>query len=78
MTITLHADDDLIARARVYAEGRGMTLEQLLIDHLQHVAAAAPPDDAAEEFLQITAEHAIRSPDGWRFEREASHQRRAS
>jgi hypothetical protein len=75
MNITLSADEKLIARAREYARAQGTTLNQLVRDYLERVTNGLDPERAAQEFLELSRTHAGRSEPGFRFDRNAIHER---
>jgi len=75
MNITLSADKNLIARARAYAQAQGTTLNQLVRDYLERITGELSPEEAAEEFVKLTRTHPGRSDPGFRFDRNAIHQR---
>jgi hypothetical protein len=54
MNITLSADEDLVRKARKYAEEHDTSLNQLIRDYLEHLVGELPRDAAAEEF-EVTA-----------------------
>ena len=74
MNITLSADPAVIARAREYARRRNTTLNQLVREHLMRLTAATDAA-AADEFARLAREHAGQSPEGFRFDRESTHNR---
>jgi hypothetical protein len=75
MNITLSADEKLIARARKYAEAHDTTLNQLIRDYMERITGGLDPEQAAREFVEIARTHAGRSEPGFRFDRNAVHQR---
>ncbi len=75
MNITLSADEELIARARDYARAQGTTLNQLIREYLERVTNGLDPERAAREFLELTRTNAGRSEPGFRFDRNAIHER---
>lgn len=75
--LTLSADEDLIAKARTYAQARGTTLNQMVREYLARLAGGLDPCEAAEEFAALARAAAGRSPEGWRFERDEIHRRGA-
>jgi hypothetical protein len=73
--LTLSADEDLIAKARAYAQAHGTTLNQMIRDYLARVAGQPDAGEAAEEFAALARSAAGRSPEGWRFDRDEVHRR---
>ena len=73
MEITLTLDDELVARARTVAEARQTTLDSLFRELLEEACQAG----AGDEFVRLAHEHSGRSALGWRFHREAFHDRAA-
>lgn len=73
MEITLRLDDALIERARDLAERRQTSLDELFGELLRQATGAA----AIEEFLRLAAAHGACSAPGWRFDRDACHDRSA-
>jgi hypothetical protein len=54
MNITLSADEELVRKARKYAEEHDTSLNQLIRDYLEHLVGELPRAAAAEEF-EVTA-----------------------
>ena len=50
VNVTLTANEDLVAKARAYAQARNTTLNQLVRDYLQRLTGQLDPQQAAEEF----------------------------
>ncbi len=75
VNITLSADEDLIAKARAYAQARNTTLNQLVRDYLQRVTGQIDPKRAAEEFAELAQSRPGRSDPGFVFDRGAAHVR---
>jgi hypothetical protein len=75
MNITLSADDRLIERARAAATARGTTLNQLIRDYMSHLAGESDARAIADELRRNALEGAGRSEPGWRFDRDAIHER---
>ena len=74
--ITLSADENLIDRARAYAQTRHTTVNQLIRDFLARITGQLDSGQAAEEFAALARSHAGRSADEWAFDRQGVHQRR--
>jgi uncharacterized protein YhdP len=75
VNITLSADEKLVAKARAYAEAHNTTLNQLLRDYMERITGMLDGDQAAREFIEFTRSHAGRSEPGFRFDRNAIHER---
>jgi len=76
--VTLTADEDLLAKARAYAQARQTTLNQLFRDYLVRLTGAIDPQQASEEFAELARSRPGRSEEGFVFERRAIHQRRSA
>jgi hypothetical protein len=75
VNITLTADKDVVAKARVYAQARNTTLNQLVRDYLQRLTGKLDPQEAAEEFAELARSHAGRSDEGFVLNRRGLHAR---
>ncbi len=75
MNITLSADPELVKKVREYATKNGTTLNRLIREYMEQVIGEKDADSAAAEFSQLAREKAGRSPEGYRFDRDAVHQR---
>jgi hypothetical protein len=73
--ISFSADDDLVAGAHAYAQAHGITLDDLIRDYLAVITKKRDPKEVAAEFAREALEHAGRSEEGWRFNREEIHKR---
>jgi hypothetical protein len=73
--ITLSADENLIAGARLYAQEHGTTLNDLIRDYLAVLSSPRDPKEVAEEFAREALEQSGCSEEGWRFDREEIHKR---
>jgi hypothetical protein len=69
---TIQVDDELLSRARLCAERRGTTLEEMLVGFLRDLCER---EEAVEAFIRRCNEHAGRAEPGWRFDREECHRR---
>lgn len=74
MGITVTIRDDVAERARALAEQRAMTLDQLVTELLEQVAPERPGD----AFVRLANQYPGRAEPGWRFDREACHDRGAA
>jgi len=78
MNITLSADRVLIEKTRRYAEAHGKTLNGIVRNFMKSLVTMGGRDEAAAEFSQLAIHAAGRSDAGFRFDREAAHQRGTS
>lgn len=74
MNVTLSLDDALLDRARKVASRRGQSLNQMIRDFLSEVAGGPSPQQLVEE-LDALWEGSGGDSGGWRFDREAVHDR---
>jgi hypothetical protein len=77
VNITLSAEDDLVAKARAYAQTRNTTVNQLIRDYLGRLTGQMDPQQAAEEFAELAHNRGGRSDEGFAFDRRDAHVRRA-
>lgn len=75
MNITLSVDEVVIEKARKLAQARGTSVNQMVRDYLESLVRPAGRDRFAAELRRLSAEGKGRSK-GWRFNREALHERR--
>jgi len=75
MNITLSADPELVKKVREYAAKNGTTLNRLIREFMEQVIGEQDADAAAAEFESLARKNAGRSPRGFRFDREAAHER---
>ncbi|MFZ5830435.1 MAG: DUF6364 family protein [Planctomycetota bacterium] len=75
MNITFSADPALIEKARNYAQLHNTSLNQLIRDFLERTVGEPTREEAVAELMRLTGEHAGRSPDGFRFDRDEAHGR---
>jgi hypothetical protein len=75
MNITLSADPELVKKVREYAARKGTTLNRLIREYMEQVIGEKDADSAAAEFARLAREEAGQSPEGFRFNRDAAHQR---
>ena len=73
MNITLSADSELVERAREYARTHGTSLNQLIRDYLAKISGYETEEETAAAFEETARSLAGRSPEGWRFDRNAIH-----
>jgi hypothetical protein len=79
--ITLSADAEVLAQMRVYAKEHNTTVNQIIRDHFDKLVKEKEEREAArrrflaEGFFNFCLEHAGRSEEGWKFNREECHQR---
>ena len=75
MNVTLAIDEQLVKRARKVAQAQGKSLNQYVREQLERLTAR---DDAAgwiAEFERLSRQ-ARGNSRGWRFDRDAAHERR--
>ena len=75
MNITLAIDEQLVKRARKIAQAQGKSLNQYVREQLERLTAR---DDAAgwiAEF-ECLSRQSKGNARGWRFDRDAAHERR--
>ena len=77
VNITLSAEEDLVAKARAYAQTRNTTLNQLIRDYLGRLTGQIDPQQAAEEFADLARNQGGCSDEGFVFDRRDAHLRRA-
>jgi hypothetical protein len=75
VNITLSVDDAVIEKARKLAHARGTSVNQLVRDYLESLVRPAGRDRFVSELRRLTKDGKGRSK-GWRFNREALHERR--
>jgi len=75
MNITLSADAKLIEETRRYASAHGKTLNGMVREFMQSLVSGMDRDQAADEFSTLALESSGRSDKGFRFDREAAHDR---
>lgn len=75
VNITLSAEEDLVAKARSYAQARNTTLNQLIRDYLKRLTGEIDPQQAAEEFAELALQRGGRSDDRFVFDRRDAHLR---
>jgi hypothetical protein len=74
--ITLSADSDVIARMRAFAAEHNTTVNQIVRDHFAELLGNRQDRQSlADEYVKFCLEHAGRSEEGWKFDREEIHRR---
>lgn len=80
MSITLAMDPDMIRRARTYAAANGTSMSRMIREYfaslLQAPAPAARAESRGARFRALVEDSAIRSPRGWKFDRDEANARR--
>ncbi|MEO8725985.1 MAG: hypothetical protein ABI383_07640 [Acidobacteriaceae bacterium] len=71
MNITLSIDEQTVISDRKRADALGMSLNQLVRNYLEKLAAGDDPERSIEEFTRLSGKG--NSP-GWRFNREEIHE----
>lgn len=74
MNITLSVDEKTAERARKAAQAMGKSLNQLVRDYMEQLAGQGEVRETVEELRRLSAESGGDSR-GWRFDREALHER---
>lgn len=74
MNVTVSIEDRLLRRARAFARARGVSLNQLIRDFLEHLTSDSSPATIVEELDRLWAEHEGASR-GWTFNRDELHDR---
>ncbi len=77
VNIILSAEEDLIAKARAFAQTRNTTVNQLICDYLRCLTGQIDPRQAAEEFAELACNRGGRSDEAFAFDRRDAHFRRA-
>ena len=75
MNITLSIDERVAERARKTAQAMGKSLNQVVRDHLEHLAGMTQQDAQAQTF-EASARATPGRLDGWRFDRDEANERR--
>jgi hypothetical protein len=74
MNVTVSIEDSLLKRARAHARRRGISLNQLIRDFLEHLTSDSSPETIVEELDRLWTEHEGASG-GWTFNRDELHDR---
>ena len=72
MTLNLFIDEELAQRARLVAESRGMSLEQLSLQYLEDLASRPSVEEEVAEFRRLSGQG---NSQGWTFNRDEIHER---
>ena len=56
MNLTISVENELLSRARALARKRGVSLQELLREHLRVLVGDTPTSQVADELLQLMAE----------------------
>jgi len=75
MNITLSADAELIKKSREYAKAHNTSLNQLVRDYLAQLSGGNEPGGAADEFVRLASSMPGCSEHGFKFARDAIHDR---
>ena len=75
MNITVDIDDEVLARVQEVAERRGTTVDQMIREHLEKLAAKKSPEEALRELRRLWDESPGNSG-GERWTREELYDRR--
>lgn len=74
MNLTLSIDDRLLKEAREVARSMGKSVNQLVREYLEQLTAKDDPERDIEELRRLSEQSEGRSR-GWKFDREAIHER---
>lgn len=74
MNITLSIDEKTAERARKVAHAMGKSLNQLVRDYMEQLASQGDVADTVAELRRLSLQSGGDSR-GWRFDREALHER---
>jgi len=72
MEITIRLRKELVDRARRSAEPMGKTLEDFIIEKIEHLANSDDCESWTREFLQLSGRA---HSGGWKFNRDEVHER---
>jgi hypothetical protein len=76
MNITLSADEKLIEKARAVAAARGTTLNEMIRNYMRQMTGETMTrQEAADEFVRLALSAKNQPEPGWKFDREAAHER---
>jgi hypothetical protein len=73
MNVTFSLDEELLVRASAKAREMGKSLDQLVSDFLKSIADGENAELSIKEFERLSAKG---HSQGWRFNREETHERR--
>ncbi len=75
MNLTLSVDEKVVERAREVARAQGKSLNAVIREYLEQLAADKSGDDIADELLRLWRESPGHSG-GWKFNREEIYEER--
>jgi len=75
MNITLSADKVLVEKTRRYAAAQGKTLNGIVRSYMKSLVAMGGRNEAAAEFARLAVNDSGCSDEGFRFDRDAAHER---
>ena len=78
MNVTLSADRILVEKTRSYAEAHGKTLNGIVRSYMKSLVAMGGRDESAAEFAELALQSSGLSDSGFRFDRDAAHERGVS
>lgn len=77
MSITLAMEPDMVRAARLYATAHGTTMSRMIREYFASlVRAPAKPAAPAAAFRSLVDRADLRSPKGWKFDRDEANARR--
>lgn len=74
MNITLSVEDEVVRRARHFAQSMGTSLNQVIRDYLEELAGRSSASDELCEIRELSARSGGHSR-GWKFDRSEIHER---
>ena len=77
MSITLAMDPEMIRKARTYAAANGTTMSKMIREYFASLVDTqpAPVVSRGETFRNLVKEASLRSPEGWKFDRDEANAR---
>ncbi len=77
MSITLAMDPEMIRKARTYAAANGTTMSKMIREYFASLVDSppAPVVNRGESFRDLVRATSLRSPNGWKFDRDEANAR---
>ncbi len=77
MSITLAMEPEMIRMARTYAAANGTTMSRMIREYFASLVDAPPAPVASrgETFRDLVKTASLRSPKGWKFNRDEANER---
>ena len=79
MSITLAMDPDMVRQARTYAAANGTSMSRMIRDYFASILRTPAParaESRGARFRALVEEAPLRSPKGWKFDRDEANARR--